>query len=359
MKRLLKLISMFLGGAIVLVLVAVAGALIWRGQIQKDVRLATQISSPDGIDVLEKISLGGTQQWIHVRGHDRANPVLLFLHGGPGSPEMAAGRVFGAEVEKHFTVVHWDQRASGKSRRETYDEDSLTVAQYLSDTLELINLLRARFDQDKIYLVGHSWGSGLGVLTARDHPELLHAYVGMGQIVNMVENERLSWEFTMETARREGNERALAELKDLTPPYTDTPAELFVQRKWLTRFKGSFYGITMKDLGEVMWASPEYSVLDIAAFFVGTTAVPKIMWPELGAIDFFTQAPKLDVPVYFFTGRHDYNTPFELAERYYEMLEAPHKEIVWFENSGHFPNMAESERYQTMLIEKVLAATSH
>lgn len=357
MKKLLKLTSLLLAGVIALALVGVAGALIWRGQLQEEVRLATQITTPDGIDTLETVTLGGTQQWIHLRGHDRANPVLLFLHGGPGSPEMAAGRAFGLEVEEHFTVVHWDQRASGKSRREKYDDASLTLAQYLSDTLELINHLRARFDQDKIYLVGHSWGSGLGVLAARDHPELLHAYVGIGQIVNMVENEHLSWEFTMEMARQEGNDEALRELEGLKPPYTGNMKELFIQRKWLTHFGGAFYGITMDELGEIMWASPEYSVLDLVAFYRGSMDVPKKMWSEVGAIDFFTQAPKLDVPVYFFTGRHDYNAPFELAERYYETLEAPHKEMVWFENSGHFPNLAEADRYQTMLIEKVLAET--
>ena len=163
-----------------LVLFLSATGLGYRALQQRNIRAETQIDAPEGIQSLERVELGGIDQWIKIRGHDRSNPILLFLHGGPGITELPVSHLFDTELEKHFTVVHWDQRASGKTRGEGFDEADLTIPTYLYDTLELVNYLTARFDKEKIYLVGHSWGSMLGTLMVRDHPELFHAYVGMG-----------------------------------------------------------------------------------------------------------------------------------------------------------------------------------
>ena len=338
--------------------VLIGGACLgYRAYEQSQLASATIIDSPDGIESLELVNLNGSKQWIYLRGHDQANPVLLFLHGGPGSPELPIARVFGLEIEKHFTVVHWDQRASGKSRRESSNDEDLTIQTYLGDTLALVNLLRDRFGQDKIYLLGHSWGTVLGTATVRDHPELFHAYIGMGQVVNMVENERLSLDFVIEKALEEKNEEALQALVSLNPPYDDDPSELTTQRRWLYYYGGGMRGSTFGELAAHFLFSPEYSLLDIMAMFDGMVSVSTQMWPELSSVDFLTQATKLDVPVYFFTGRYDYNTPFQLVEQYIELLEAPHKEIVWFEESSHFMNVTDPDHFQDMLINKVLAET--
>lgn len=354
MLKLLKVMMTLVMGLVLFFATAAGAALLWRMKLQSDVLEATAIDTDGGIDQLERIEINGSHQWIQMRGHDADAPVLLFLHGGPGSAEMAWGREQSLKIEKHFVMVHWDQRASGKSRGEGFDPDDLTIEQFQSDTVAVINYLRTRFNKDKVYLVGHSWGSVLGTLVARDNPELLHAYVGLGQVVNMVENEEVSLRFVLEAAREDGNEKALKELEGLSPPYADAPEELFVQRKWLGHYRGSFYAISLTDLVLASFAAPEYTLRDIYESIEGAIELAPLMWPELSAIDFFEQAPKLDVPVYFFTGRHDYNTPYEISQRYFEMLDAPHKEYIWFEKSGHFPNIEESMRYQNLLLEKFL-----
>lgn len=354
----LRPLGWLLAVLLVIVVIAVGSGLGFRSWKQSEIRSATRIDTPNGIESLELVTLNGSKQWIYLRGHDKANPVLLFLHGGPGTPEMALARQFGLEVEKHFTVVHWDQRGSGKSRGEGFAEADLTIQTFLDDTLALVNLLRQRFDDDKIYLVGHSWGTVLGTLTVRDHAELFHAYVGMGQVVNMVENERVSLDFALEAARADGNVEAVAQLESLNPPYSADPSELFVQRKWLHRYGGGMRGLTQGQLLYYVLTSPEYSLRDGIALGVGSMALAKHMWPEMSGIDFFTQATSLEVPVYFFTGRYDYNTPFELTQQYFDVLDAPYKEMVWFENSSHFMNVSDPDHYQDMLINTVLAETA-
>ena len=326
----------------------------YRTLQQRSIQPAIRIDSPEGVQSLEQVELGGINQWIKIRGHNRQNPILLFLHGGPGMTELPVSHLFDTELEQHFTVVHWDQRASGKTRREGFIEAELTIPVFLQDTLELVNHLRARFNKDKIYLVGHSWGSMLGTLMVRDHPELFHAYVGMGQLVNLTDNEKVSLEYVRQQAKEDGNEEVIAQIKEFVPPYTEDPKQLGIQRQWLYYYGGGYRGITPAMLLKAYLTSPDYSVLDLLALTAGAASVATHMWPEMAGYDFRIDAIKLEVPVYFFTGRHDYNTPWELTVQYYEILDAPHKEIVWFENSAHFMNVSDPRHYQDMLINKVL-----
>lgn len=358
-KYVVKPLLWLLTVALVLGVALTGSALGYRAWKQSDIQAATAIDSKDGIEVLEQIELNGSTQWIFIRGHNKANPVLLFLHGGPGTPEMAVAREFGRKVEKHFTVVHWDQRGAGKSRGEDFEESDLTIRTHMNDALALVNNLRKRFNQEKIYVIGHSWGTVLGTLIVRDHPELFHAYIGMGQVVNMMDNETVSLRFVREQAEAEGNLEALAELENVTPPYTENPDEIMVQRKWLSHYGGSSKGVSLLSILAKALVSPEYSISDVIALGTGSVAIAKTMWPELGQVDFFTEAPELDVPVYFFTGRHDYQTPFEITQKYCKGLKAPHKEMIWFENSAHLMNLSDPDHYQKMLIERVLRPGDH
>jgi len=347
-----------------LVLLAVLAAvtavgLLYRSYAQWRIAAGTRITAPGGIESLESVELGGVRQWIYLRSEDRNNPVLLSLHGGPGSPELPLARDFGLRLEEHFVVVHWDQRASGKSAGEEVPPGSLTIEGFVADTLELIDFLRARFEEERIYLLGHSWGSILGTLVARDHPERLHAYVGMGQVVNMRSNEQLSYEFALRRAREMGDEVAIRELSRLRPPYEADVSELFVQRRWLDRFGGVVHDGSMLPFILRGALSPEYSLLDVLTVLPSLLRgdLVKAMYAEMLEVNFLEQARRLEVPVYFLTGRYDYDTPFELVEQYFEVLEAPRKEIIWFERSAHAPNLEEPERFQEVLISRVLRDT--
>jgi pimeloyl-ACP methyl ester carboxylesterase len=318
------------------------------------------IPSPDGISTLEPVTLGGTQQWILIRGQHTTNPVLLYLHGGPGFAYIPFASRFSPRLEERFIMVQWDQRGAGKSYAAGNLPASMTIDQFVSDTRELVELLRRRFGVRKVYLVGHSWGSILGVKTVQRYPDLFYSYVGAGQSVNLREGEQLSYRYVLERARQSGSDQALRELATLHPPYTGS-SEVGLERTWLTRFGGDAYagsrspGLSYLLLGVRLLLTPEYTLADALHYFPGVIRSTDLMWREMTEIDLMTSAPSLDVPVYFFEGRHDHLTPVELVERYVETLQAPRKEIVWFERSGHFVQFEEPERFADMMIGKVLA----
>ena len=357
MNPALRLLTRGLIGIGVLALVLVAGALLYGSISEWRLATSTRIDAPNGIESLESVEIGGVEQTIYLRGHDRNNPVMLFVHGGPGVPETGVARTFGLRLEEHFVVVHWDQRGAGNSCSPDVPDESLRLEQYLTDTAELVNLLRSRFGVEKIYLVGHSWGSILGVLIAERHPELFHAYVGMGQVVDMKRGEDISYRFVLDRAQAEGNEKALEELASIHPPYATTQ-ELLAQRAWLSHYHGDVYGGGgTSELVRGILFSPEYSISKKLSFYGCAINSVDQAWSDVQQIDFIRDVPQLEVPVYFFAGRHDYNTPFELVEEFSRTLEAPHNEIVWFENSAHSPNLEEPDRYQEILIQKVLPET--
>lgn len=310
---------------------------------------------------LEKVKLGGKDQWILLRGVDVSKPVLLFLHGGPGTADMTFLRKPMQELEKHFVLVMWDQRGAGKSYAAIDPESSMTISQILSDANELTRLLCKRFHQEKIFLVGHSWGSVLGVLSVRNYPGLYYAYVGIGQISNMRENERLSYEWTLEEAHKANDRQAVKKLIQMgKPPYRgDWQKKFMDQRRLLGKYRGEFYGSSMGAFPVVVGGlirATEYSWTDKVNFFRGILRSVRLIWPELMTIDLMEMAPRLKVPVYFALGKHDHEAPFTLAKQYFKMLEAPHKELIWFENSAHMPQLEENEKFTDLLINHVLPA---
>ena len=313
---------------------------------------------PNSVASLEKVPIGGIDQWIIIRGHDKVNPILLFLHGGPGSIEGPFAYKFQRDLEEHFIVVNWDQRGAGKSYSKKIPKESMTIEQFILDAYELIQLLLNRFNQKSLFLVGHSWGSILGTLVVSRYPEFIHAYVGIGQVVNILDSEKVSYQYTIDQAKERGNKKALKQLKKLEPypekDINDTKA-LRKQRKWLTKFGGVMHnGTSWWPYIKIALASPEYSLKDMIKFIGGLKFSIETMWAQMFEIDLPKQIAELKVPVYICMGRYDYNTPFELAEQYFNQLKAPKKEYIWFENSGHLLNTEESEKFNEILIKKVL-----
>jgi pimeloyl-ACP methyl ester carboxylesterase len=312
-----------------------------------------RIEGEHAIAALERVTLGGAEQTILLRGQDRRNPALLFVHGGPGFGQLPLARTYSDQLEAHFVVVHWDQRGAGASCPGT-DFAALTREQIVADALELSEALAARFGGGgKVFLLGHSWGSVVGALAVQQRPELFHAYVGLGQLVNGPRNEELSYRFVREEAERRGDAEALAELSRIRPPYP-TLEELGTQRRWLNAYRGSIH-----DMERAQRALPaalfgrEYTLATRLRFFPCFERSLGPLWGSLDGFDAVTQIPRLDVPVYFFTGRHDWNTPFPLVEEWAATLEAPQVEIVWFDGAGHFPSVEAPEEFQQRLLEKL------
>ncbi|UCC71490.1 MAG: alpha/beta hydrolase [Gemmatimonadota bacterium] len=292
---------------------------------------------PGSVASLEQVTLGSLDQYVLIRGHDAGNPILLFLHGGPGMPMMYLAHAFQRELERDFLVVHWDQRGAGKSYSEDVPAESLNVEQLLSDTRELVEALRSRYAAEKIYLAGHSFGSYLGILFAARHPELLHAYIGIGQVVDEERAAEIQDEFIRVTARERGTEEALQELEEKGAG---------ARERWLFELGGELYQHT--SWMPLLWTglrAPEYSLHDAMNVGKGSSFSSRHMQYNAISGPLIDQVTTVAVPVYFFSGRHDYTTPFELVEMYYERLEAPAKRIVWFDDSAHFPFFEEPERF--------------
>ena len=300
------------------------------------------------LDTLEKHRLGGQEQWLTVRG-DAAKPLLLFLHGGPGSAEIGTARAHQRGLGKHFLVINWDQRGAGKSTRSGPPPES--VAQLVADTLELTVYLLERFRQRKLYLVGHSWGSALGLLAAAARPDLYHAFVGSGQLVHSAEGEQLSYAYTLQRARVAHNRVALGQLERSNPPYGNDVDKLLTQRAWLLWFGGFFYrrSRALRYALELV-SSHDYTLRDKRDYLRGSRGSLRALWPEVERLNLFEQVPALHVPLYFCVGRHDHTTPSELVRRYHDAVRAPCKELHWFEASGHFPHLEERERFLQILL---------
>lgn len=342
-----------------LALLLAAGALGLRAYAQHRIAQASRITEPQGIASLETVRLGGRDQAILIRGHDRTKPVLLMLHGGPGGPLMPEARGF-SELEKHFVVVQWDQRGAGKSWRGDISPKDMRIEQFESDAVELVNLLRARFGAQKIYLFGHSWGTILGARVAAHHPELLWAYIGAGQVVNPALNEKISYDYVVDQARKAGDQKDLAALARIKPPY-ETIAGLKVQRpllwKYLSLNRPKDQPAPKQDGWLPVLTSPDYSLIDVWRAQHGLFWSLGVMWKELMTVDLVKQVSCIDAPVYLFEGRRDYQVPFELAVAWEAGLKAPRKEIVWFDQSGHDMYLDEPKRFQDVLIHKVLPET--
>jgi pimeloyl-ACP methyl ester carboxylesterase len=318
---------------------------------------------PGSIARLERIRLGGVPQWVLIRGAKPDNPVLLFLHSGPGTAEMFMN-VRCRELERFFTVVYWDQYGSGKSYRVGASME-LSVSRLVADTVELSDYLGLRFRQSKIFLAGHSWGSLLGAMAVQRHPQRFQAFIGIGQAVDMAENERLSWQFTVDEATRRNNQAAAEDLGRIgPPPYTgaDWLAKLSKQREWLGKFGG---GIMHQDteygeyrdnaLMREMTACKEYTPAEKGTYVDGLVASMERLWPEVMRINLFKDVPELAVPVYFATGRYDQTCPSSISRRYFEALKAPRKQWRWFEESAHSPIFEESKAFTAFMVDTVLA----
>jgi pimeloyl-ACP methyl ester carboxylesterase len=357
MRRFARVLGLLLVGVMVVALLAVGGLSLYRRPLQAELARSTAIQSPSGIESLERIDVNGDLQWIFLRGEDRGSPVLLVLHGGPGSAQIPITRYFDSELLKHFVVAHWDQPAAGKSLGWGIRTSRLTLDYYVESAIAVAEHLRAHLQCERVVLLGHSWGTVVGALAVARRPDLFHAWLSIGTDVIPAQAEEIGYRWVLERARAEGNSEAIEELEAIGPPPYGSLLEVKTERDWLEVFGGASHrperepGYLKRAL-----ASPEYSSLDIVRLVIGTVVGPAAtLWDYLENVNLLEQVPRLEVPVFFLQGRHDYNTPAELVQRYYDALDAPRgKRLIWFDESAHRPHLEETEKFARVLIEDVL-----
>jgi pimeloyl-ACP methyl ester carboxylesterase len=288
---------------------------------------------PGSVAELVTVVIGDHDQTMMIRGRSVENPVLLYLTGGPGGTDMGALRR-DVTLEQDFTVVAWDQRGAGKSYSALDPTNSFTVDALIADTVEVTNYLRDRFDEERIYLVGQSWGSTLGVLAVQQHPELYHAFVGVGQMVSQRETDIMFWEDTLAWAEETGN-TALAETlrRNGRPPYEDLMLyDPFIASEHDWNVYPEFDPDT--EMPAILFV-PEYSWMDRINAFKGFLDTVGTLYPQLQGIDFRQDVIRLEVPVYMVLGEHEARGRAVLANEWFDLLEAPSKEAFIFEGSGH------------------------
>lgn len=312
-----------------------------RGSSARAAIAASQAISPGGIDQLRTVRLGGIPQWISVRGNDPRNPILLFIHGGPGAPMMPESWTFQRPWEDFFTVVQWDQRGAGKTlsisqRRVGTD---FTVERLVVDAEELIEFLRREFHQDRIFLMAHSFGSNLGVRVAQDRPEWLYAYIGVGQVVNGRRNEATGYEETLAEARRLGNQQAVQELESIAPyPEPDGGIPRWKterERDWDVKLGGMIYGQSVDDESQRRSLSPYYTPYDLRSAEIGEDQSFALLWAQATLVD-FDAVHVFRCPVFIFAGQHDRTTPASLVVPWFEQIQAPSKKLFLIDRAAHY-----------------------
>jgi pimeloyl-ACP methyl ester carboxylesterase len=315
------------------------------------------------ISSLEKVNLGGIEQWILIRGRNTNNPILLMLHGygGPGICTAHLEYDSGGILENHFTIVYWDQRGTGKSFSDFIPPESMNIEQLINDTHELMILLMERFQQKKVFLLGESWGSILGAYVAQKYPELVHAFISSGQAVNMRIGLQITHNYLLKTAHSKNNRKAIQELENISIPTEETnPDEAYNSfmtiNNWLEEFGGAVHNESSNtDISEIASGAPEYSLFDFLNFFRGWMFFIKATINEVMTVNLIEQVPELAVPVYICHGRFDYySTPYQLVDEFFEKLKSPHKELIWFEESAHMPRAEEPDKFEEILIKKIL-----
>jgi proline iminopeptidase len=354
-------------GTLIIFLVTVACAPVRAQQPEKPsdraeaaavIANARKIVTAHGVERLEKVRIGGIDQWVSIRGTDVRNPVLLLIHGGPGYVSMPMSWWFTRGWEEYFTVVQWDQRGAGKTyllNDPAVVGPTITRERMLADTEELTTWIKRELGKEKIFVLGHSWGSYLGLELAKRHPEWLYAYIGVGQLTDGPESERRGWRFAMDAARRAGNAQAVEQLQAIAPYFPPgqgaSLTNIYTQRKWL-----DFYGGVMAHRNgnspesNLAGLSPDYSSTEIAHIWDGNEFSERYLLAEALTLD-VTQIQRLKCPLIVFAGRYDVNVNSEVAAEWFAKVQAPSKQFIWFENSAHLPMTEEPGKFLISLVQ--------
>jgi pimeloyl-ACP methyl ester carboxylesterase len=312
------------------------------------------ITTPNAIDEGSYVRIGSIEQWITIRGEDRNNPVLLLLHGGPGDATNPWGYAAFRNWLKYFTVVQWDQRGAGRTfgRNGAAVASTITVERMVQDGVELAELLTKRLQKKKLILVGHSWGSILGVFMAKQRPELFYAFVGTGQVADPPRNYAVAYAALLDQASREGNSRALRELTEVGPPPYKDGKGFQVQRRWANQFEGGDVFIASM-LGFAL-AAPGYSLADINDWFEGQSVSAEHLVPQTSALNPKLLGGEFAVPVFIIQGADDFTTPTSLARTYLNSLHAPRKAFATIDGAGHFAVFTKQDPFLNQLRALVL-----
>jgi pimeloyl-ACP methyl ester carboxylesterase len=296
----------------------------------------------------ETVKLNGTQQTISVRTEDESNPVILFLAGGPGGSQIQATRQYLSDLESDYTIINWEQPGSGKSYT-SRKIDTLTPDTYINDGHALTSYLKERYQQEKIYLIGESWGSYLAINLATQYPEDYYAIITTGQMVDFAETEQYCYDKALEVALEKNDTQQIEALLKLGPVPLEGDNIAIESGTYLMYLHQ--YMAHSDEINESSWDtfdsvfSPEYTIMDSFNFLRALYFTFSQVYQQLYETDLRESHTTLSIPLHILHGRHDLNAPTYLVDEYYDLIEAPEKSLTYFEHSGHNPWITESDRF--------------
>lgn len=309
-----------------------------------------KIKGENSISMLEQVEINGAGHEVMIRGVDRSNPILIFVHGGPGCSEIPYVRKYQQELEQHFTVVHYDQRGSGKSYHFSEDYSNLTTDVLVDDLLALRNYVTEELGQEKVILIGHSFGTYIGMKAAAKAPDQFHTYIGIGQMSNTLQSELESLEYTLEQAKQAGNAEDVKKL-ELIRGLIEQGEEL-TPRILVQKYGGAARLINEnRDYISGFLFNPEYNGLDIIRYYTGVLGSQEILLREALNQNLPDIVDHLEIPTYFVMGKYDYMTTANAARDYFDVLDAPIKDFIVFNESAHYPQFEEKEKFVQWLQE--------
>lgn len=306
----------------------------------------------DSISEKVWIEVNGIEQGMFIRGENKDNPIVLYLHGGPGTPMLQFVTYLEEDerLEKDFTVCYWDQRGSGMTYSKTTDPSTMTVEQMVEDTKVVTEYLKKRFKQDKIYLIGHSWGSYLGVKVAEKYPKDYFAYVGIGQVTDQTQSERLAHDYMLNHAIDIHDEEIIKKLEPIDINEESFPSINYlvkVRTGILNRYKiGHLHqGLKTTDMIKALFVFKGYTLKEKIKWVQGADFSMEYLFPVVLSNNLFESSTEFQIPFYIVQGDYDYQVSQVLAEKYLNTITAPKKEYFSFSDSAHSPNMEETKKF--------------
>ncbi|MDM5250969.1 alpha/beta hydrolase [Lysinibacillus sp. G4S2] len=339
MKKVKKLMK-YIGVFIIIFLITALLFPTWTPHVKGD----------NSISSLEQVDINGSGHEIMIRGKDKDNPVIIFVHGGPGCSEIPYARKYQDLLEDNFTVVNYDQRASGKSYHFFEDYSNLSSDLLVDDLLALTDYISEHLGKEKVILIGHSYGTYIATQAAYKAPEKYEAYIGIGQMSDVAESEIDGLNFVIHQAQNADNIDDVLYLQGLTEQIKN--GDTFTPRQYVAKYGGASRLIDNPDGNNIgMLFSSEYNLLDIIRYNYGISYSQETLLKDVIKKPLPTIVKKLELPCYFVMGNYDYQTSSNAAKTYFDMIEANKKEFITFEQSAHYPQFEEKEKFYNWMCD--------
>ncbi len=307
----------------------------------------------------EYVEINGIDQWVYYMGRNTSKPIILFLHGGPGTPETPFLEKYNSNLKDEFILVCWEQRGAGKSFSKKIPDSTMTMSQFILDTYKVTQYIKKKFNQDKIYLMGHSWGTLLGIRVIKKYPSEYSGYFAIAQTSNAFQEESIIYEWLLKEAKAEPNKKAIKALEKIGPPQEGKRLsfkDMSTKIKWVNYYGGASFYKNKKGfnkLAKIVITARMYSLWDKIKYLRSEKYTLNYLYDQIADVNLKNEIDALEVPIVFFHGAGDYQVPIKVAREYYEYISAPYKSFIQFDNCAHGVLIEKPDKFKEELLNEI------